>query len=257
MNQELIHGPRRKSNFGLSSARYLKAMKTLIVLFALAFVTTANADQITWISDSTTSLDLQITGTVTNGGFAGVSNLESPSGLWNVYANFSFGWRGTDSEGNMLYAINWGQGEENYWNGAFFYQAGWGAAGPLPQGGSEGIDGESFFPASIDDWFARSGVIVSGIDPNDSSLFDYKITVLAGGPAFPALSNVPDNGLGLAFLVPFWAVLIWAGSYYRRLKFAMIIQPSVSCSYFAPVREPIRGLLQDYPESGARRFFVG
>ena len=161
---------------------------TLIVAAGLLLCASAKADQVVWISDSPTGINAQVSGTVLIGAQMDVS-YASPSGLWNASYSFSVGSNGYDSRGNAVYLLNSFGAEEIYWNGNYFFEAGWAQGSGLPVAGGEGLDGSSFTggPGSL--WSANSRISISA-DPQDSTRLDYTITFLASGPALPDMSDL-------------------------------------------------------------------
>jgi len=164
---------------------HLHSIRTLIAAVCLLLGAAAKADQVTWISDSTTGLSAQISGTVLIGAQANI-NYASPSGLWNASYSFSVGSNGHDSNGNAVYMLNSSGGEETYWNGGYFFEAGWGQRSGLPVAGGENLDSSTFVGAPGSLWSANSRINIS-VDPQDSMRLDYTITFLASGPALAAL----------------------------------------------------------------------
>ncbi len=194
-----------KPNTANIKNRFFSVM-TLLLAACLFLGVAAKANQITWISDSTTGLNVAITGTISIGDQANLS-YESPSGLWDANYGFSIGFDGYDAQGNALYVLNTTGGRETYWNGGYLFEAGWGDVAPIPLVGGENLDTNSFTDAAGSLWSANSRIKVTP-DPDDSSLLDYTITLSADGPTLPAVPTsvvqthppapAPDSGSAAA-----------------------------------------------------------
>jgi hypothetical protein len=171
-----------------------------LVAVSLTLSPAVRAEQVTWIADSTTSLDAQIDGTILIGSQMTV-DAASPSGLWNVDYNFCVGTDGTDSMGNTLYLLNSSGGSETYWTGGFFFECGWGDLSALPVYGGEYIDMNSFQGAPGSLWSGHSGISLS-TDPDDSTMLDFSVSFLANGPELPNLgSHAPEVAPTFALLL--------------------------------------------------------
>ncbi len=93
----------------------------------------------------------------------------------------------TTPTGNAIYMLDASAGQEVYWNGAFFFEGGWGQVSGLPIAGGENLDTTSFHrDAGLPLVRQQPDQHVSA-DPKDPSRLDYTITFLANGPALPGL----------------------------------------------------------------------
>lgn len=190
-----------------------------------ALTTTAiHADEITWLADTTSQIDVTISGTMADGGSVSIYE-GSPSGLWSLQYDFVLYGYGDDQNGNPMYQLNSSFASETYWTGQGFYQASWGAGFYLPLYGEEGEDGNSFLDGSAGEfWCSLAGVRVAQ-DSGDPSLLDYTVTFDAYGSALPDLPSftpsfssfasnltpsqgVPDNGVPLGMLLALWGLLM-------------------------------------------------